>query len=265
MIVAWCRPRTPLTARRRSRPRRVRSCWRSSPVRCSCARDATGTSVPRVASGEGLYADDTRHLSELRLTVGGLAAGAAVLGDGVRAPRGDQRDQSGAARRGDGAPVPQETLNVRRTVLIADRLHYRVRVRNFHSREVVTTIELSLGADFADVFEVRGVDRRTSGRVLAPARDGDQVRFAYLAADDEQRERRSSSSARSPARVLIDGGAGDAGLGRGARGSARRSRWLITVIPQRAAGGTTRAPTPERCRGRARGRPRRMGGRMRAT
>ena len=51
---------------------------------------------------------------------------------------------------------------MRRTVLIADRLHYGVRVRNFHSCAVATTIELSLAADFADVFEVRGVDRRTS-------------------------------------------------------------------------------------------------------
>src|ERR1019366_10193196 len=36
-----------------------------------CARPA-GDSRPARASGEGLYAQDTRHLSELRLTVGGL-------------------------------------------------------------------------------------------------------------------------------------------------------------------------------------------------
>ena len=36
-----------------------------------CAR-RDGDLRPGRASGEGLYADDTRHLSELRLTVGGL-------------------------------------------------------------------------------------------------------------------------------------------------------------------------------------------------
>ena len=108
-----------------------------------------------------------------------------------------------ALRAGDGAPVPQETLNVRRTVLVADRLYYRVRVRNFHSRAVATTIELSLGADFADVFEVRGVDRLTSGSVVAPTRNGDDVRFAYLAADGEQRATVVELTP-SPARAQLD-------------------------------------------------------------
>ena len=37
-------------------------------------------------------------------------------------------------RADEDVPAPQETLNVRRTVLIADCLHYGVRVRNFHHR-----------------------------------------------------------------------------------------------------------------------------------
>ena len=39
-----------------------------------CARPS-GDIHPARASGEGLYAQDTRHLSELRLTIGGLAPG----------------------------------------------------------------------------------------------------------------------------------------------------------------------------------------------
>jgi len=89
----------------------------------------------------------------------------------------------------DGVEVaPQETLNVRRTVLIADRLYYRVRVRSFLPRPVATTVELLLGADFADVFEVRGMERRTNGRVLAPVCHGHAVRFAYVGEDGERRE-----------------------------------------------------------------------------
>ena len=115
-----------------------------------------------------------------------------------------------------GAPVPQETLNVRRTVLIADRLFYRVRVRNFDPKPVVTVAEVSLAADFADVFEVRGVGRGTSGRLLEPTRDGDRVRFGYVAADGEHRETLVELEP-SPARVTDRRRARPRGVGHAAR------------------------------------------------
>ena len=94
---------------------------------------------------------------------------------------------------------------MRRTVLIADRLFYRVRVRSFRPGPVATMVEVSLAADFADVFEVRGVERRTSGRLLPPTRDGDRLRFRYVAADGQRRETLVELEP-SPARVRIDGG-----------------------------------------------------------
>jgi glycogen debranching enzyme len=115
------------------------------------------------ASGEGLYARDTRHLSELRLTVGGLPP--VLLSSSMQSGHHAVINATNPRLRLGGVEVPQETLNVRRTVLIADRLYYRVRVRSFHGEPVATTVELLLGADFADVFEVRGMDRRTRGRV----------------------------------------------------------------------------------------------------
>jgi len=90
-------------------------------------------------------------------------------------------------------------------VLIADRLFYRVRVRNFDLKPVVTTAEVSLAADFADVFEVRGMVRGTSGRLLEPTRDGDRVRFGYVAEDGQHRETLVELEP-SPVRVTIDGG-----------------------------------------------------------
>src|SRR5207249_3388294 len=129
----------------------------------------------------------TRHLSELCLAIGGLQPVllSSVMESGHRAVINATNPTLTA---GDGTVVPQETLNVRRTVLVADRLYYRVRVRNFHARAVATTVELSLAADFADVFEVRGVDRRTSGEVVAPIWDGQRMHFGYLAADGQRRQ-----------------------------------------------------------------------------
>ena len=168
-----------------------------------CAR-RDGDIRPARTSGEGLYAQDTRHLSELRLTVGGWPPVplSSVMESGHYAVINATNP---VLRSAGGTPVAQETLNVRRTVLIADRLFYRVRVRNFDLKPVVTVAEVSLAADFADVFEVRGVDRGTSGRVLEPTRDGDRVRFGYVAADGQHRETLVELEP-SPARVTIDGG-----------------------------------------------------------
>jgi hypothetical protein len=101
------------------------------------------------------------------------------------------------------ATVPQDTLNVRRTVLVADCLYYRVRVRSFHPQPVATVVEVLLAADFADVFEVRGVGRRTGGRLSPPTRDGDRLRFVYVAVDGQRRETLVELSP-SPLRVRID-------------------------------------------------------------
>jgi glycogen debranching enzyme len=150
-----------------------------------CARPDGDIRATR-ASGEGLYARDTRHLSELRLTVGGLPP--VLLSSSMQSGHHAVINATNPRLRSGGTEVPQETLNVRRMVLIADRLYYRVRVRSFHAEPVATTVDLLLGADFADVFEVRGMDRRTRGRVLAPARHGGGVRFAYEGEDGERRQ-----------------------------------------------------------------------------
>ena len=154
---------------------------------------------PGPVSGEGLYAQDTRHLSELRLTIGGLAP--VLLSSAMQSGHDAVINATNPIlRTDDQIEVPQETLNVRRTVLIADRLHYRVRVRSFRPHAVSTTVELSLAADFADVFEVRRVGRRTGGSILPPSRDGDELRFAYAASDGQRRETLVQLSP-SPARV----------------------------------------------------------------
>src|SRR5450755_4892927 len=81
-----------------------------------CARP-DGDIRPARASGEGLYSQDTRHLSELRLTVGGSRPVllSSVMESGHHAVINATNP---VLRSGVGGPVPQETLNVRRTLLI---------------------------------------------------------------------------------------------------------------------------------------------------
>jgi glycogen debranching enzyme len=150
-----------------------------------CTRQ-DGSIRPELASGEGFYAADTRHLSELRLTIGGQdpILLSSVMESGHHAAINATNPALGE---GD-ASVPQDILNIRQTVLVADALHYRLRVRSFHPHPIATEVELALAADFADVFEVRGVGRRTGGRLATPTHKADRLRFAYVAVDGERRE-----------------------------------------------------------------------------
>ena len=87
-----------------------------------CARPDGDTCATEV-SGEGLYARDTRHLSQLRVTVGDLAL--VLLSSTMESGHYAVVNATHPTlRSGDGAVVAQETLNVRRTVLVDDRLYY---------------------------------------------------------------------------------------------------------------------------------------------
>jgi glycogen debranching enzyme len=140
----------------------------------------------RRASGEGLYARDTRHLSELRLTVGGVAP--VLLSSVMESGHHAVINATNPTLHAGGLQVPQETLNIRRTLVVSERLFCEVRVRSFRPGPVLTSLELALGADFADVFEVRGVGRRTGGSVLEPRIDGNKALLAYVGADGEGRK-----------------------------------------------------------------------------
>ncbi|MFN2524721.1 MAG: glycogen debranching N-terminal domain-containing protein, partial [Actinomycetota bacterium] len=140
------------------------------------------------ATGEGLYCDDARYLSEMRLTLGGkkpvLLSSAADLAyqaffELTNPELTKARDQV----------VPQMTLNLRRNRLVADRVYERIEIRNHGVVRARTELELVLAADFADMFEIRGVRRRTSrGQALAPKHEDETLRFAYLGQDEIFRE-----------------------------------------------------------------------------
>src|SRR3954451_24188511 len=118
-----------------------------------CARP-DGEIVPGLVTGEGMYASDTRFLSELRVCIAGDSP---VL----LSSSGEERyaaviDATNAEIRRNGEVVfPQQELNVERYLLIGDRLYLRLTLRNYGRHSLDTELELSLGADFADMFEVR--------------------------------------------------------------------------------------------------------------
>ncbi|MGH7001481.1 MAG: glycogen debranching N-terminal domain-containing protein, partial [Stellaceae bacterium] len=64
---------------------------------------------------------------------------------------------------------------------------HRLVVRNYAGSPVELPLELSLGADFADVFEVRGVKRKHRGELLKPELGRNSLRFIYDGLDGARR------------------------------------------------------------------------------
>jgi glycogen debranching enzyme len=147
----------------------------------------------------GLYFRDTRYLSRLEMTVGGrppVLLSSTAERDFVCSMEFANLQMKGA----DGRSIPQASVHVRRTRLLADRLYELLRVKNFNPEPVEVSIELAFGADFADMFEVRGTRRRRRGTRLAPKGTSRSITLAYLGLDEALRKT-VVSFAQVPARI----------------------------------------------------------------
>jgi glycogen debranching enzyme len=90
-----------------------------------------------------------------------------------------------------GIEVEQGTIHVNRHLeLQADQLVQVITVTSFYTVPVPLTLSLKLGADFCDLFEVRGSARETHGSMQPPQMDGTAVTFSYCGLDHVERKTR---------------------------------------------------------------------------
>jgi glycogen debranching enzyme len=119
----------------------------------------------------GLFQDDTRVLSHYALRVCGGSP--SLLS--VQVPHGYLglidlaiTDLEFGGNRWD----PKSCIHIRRELLVADGLIERLTLTNFLPRSIAYWIELDVGCDFADIFEVRGWKREKRGQFFAPQTNG---------------------------------------------------------------------------------------------
>jgi glycogen debranching enzyme len=135
----------------------------------------------------GLYFRDTRHLSRIELLLAGR--GPVALSSSVARGFGGSLDYTNLEMRGaEGRTIPQATVHVRRMRFLYDRFYELLRVSNHHHSRIDVSLDLLFDADFADLFEVRGVRRRRRGRLLSPTVADGALTFAYLGLDEVLRK-----------------------------------------------------------------------------
>jgi glycogen debranching enzyme len=80
--------------------------------------------------------------------------------------------------------VYQGTIHVRRMLALrSNELTETITLTNFHGQPLTVKLGLKLGADFRDIFEVRGLNRRERGQIHPPQVSRESITLSYLGLD----------------------------------------------------------------------------------
>jgi len=169
-----------------TRPRRTLKCGDTFIVTDSHGDIGASTGDP-----DGLFHADTRFLSRLELSLNGeqpLLLGSNVRDDNtmlaVDLTNPDFYD-------GEQITLQKDLLHIARTIFLWRGTAYqRLQLRNHANHPIALDLTLHFNSDFADLFEVRGIQRERRGtgnaRVVAP----DQVLLSYHGLDGAPRRTR---------------------------------------------------------------------------
>jgi glycogen debranching enzyme len=138
---------------------------------------------------DGLFHCDTRFLSHLELLLNGMQP--LLLGSNVRDDNGSLTvDLTNPDTYVDNHLVlPKDTLHVVRTIFVwREAAYQRLAIRNHGERAVDLRLTLVFDSDFADLFEVRGLQRGGRGVVSRLAIGPTSTRLTYRGLDGQVRQ-----------------------------------------------------------------------------
>jgi len=154
--------------------------------------DTTGD-MPATQKETGLFWQGTRFLNICNFTIGGsplIDLSHHVSDKGEQC----QIDATNAPFVVDnGISIGQGTIHVCRVLeLRADTLIQTITITNFHTMDMPVTLEFAQGADFYDMFDVRGLVRTRHGICKVPVLNTKVGILSYYGADHVERETRIS-------------------------------------------------------------------------
>jgi glycogen debranching enzyme len=167
--------------------------------------DHYGNISPVQKGEEGIYHDGTRFVSCLTLEMDGAVP--FFLSSTVR----DDNDQLTVAltnpdiRERAGGPLPLGSLHIARRIFLWRRACYQeIAVENHSRQSVATRLRIRCAADYADIYEIRGMDRQSHGEILPSIVEDTAILCRYLGLDGIDRQTRFEFS---PAAELSPSGA----------------------------------------------------------
>jgi len=153
--------------------------------------DRFGDIQPIGLGEEGIYFADTCFLSHLELLIDGVRP--MFLNSTVKEDNGlfvIELMNPDIYSEGKNA-IPKGILHLfRAKLLYNDACYEHVRITNFGLEPVETRLSLLYGADFKDIFEVRGYHRSQRGHDLTPIMKENEVLLGYRGLDDAERRTR---------------------------------------------------------------------------
>jgi glycogen debranching enzyme len=150
--------------------------------------DSFGDMGPTRDGTDGLYHADTRFLSHLELSLNGQQP--LLLGSNVRDDNTllavDLTNPDYYV--GEQIALQKDIVHIARSIFLWNATAYqRLAIRNHADQPLTLQIALSFDSDFADLFEVRGLQRARRGTVSRNVEGTDQVLLSYLGLDNVTR------------------------------------------------------------------------------
>ena len=157
--------------------------------------DRSGDIQPVGFGQQGIFHNETRHLSRLEMRLCGfrpLLLSSTIREDnvlfGVDLTNPDILLESGVS-------LPRGTIHIYRTKFLTELICYdQITLTNFSDTSIDIEISFEFGADFADIFEVRGEKRKRRGEKLPEERGRSSITLAYDGLDHIRRSTRVECS-----------------------------------------------------------------------
>jgi glycogen debranching enzyme len=140
--------------------------------------------IETVGQGQlGLFYVETRHLNRMTLRLDEQTP--LLLASTVRDDNAFLSVDLTNVDTGTQPDIPRGTLHIYRSKFLDEGICYEQwRLTNYGLTPVEFSISFEFGADFADIFEVRGTSRHRKGHFLPPRVESDKVALNYLGLDN---------------------------------------------------------------------------------
>ncbi|MFW5968201.1 MAG: glycogen debranching N-terminal domain-containing protein [Persicimonas sp.] len=152
--------------------------------------DEVGDVMSWAGGAHGLYLEDMRHLSKLELRIWGQKP--ILLSSTVEEENALLSvDLTNPEVREPNRRVISDTIHVlRNKFLTADTCHEKIRLHNYGDKPISVPLSIHFGADFADMFEIRGTERKERGDITDARADQVSAQFCYEGLDGVRRATR---------------------------------------------------------------------------